>query len=124
MIYDENVVINNHQIKQILSGSVILILNMVCLDIFVQLYNKDECTVRTFLEQLLLRQRHLLVDAVVPHVGRVQRARALLVHVLGHHGHPVGEALGPAAASGSAGASRPRLRVTAAPWQPRFLKKR
>ncbi len=49
----------------------------------------------TFLQELLLfSETHLLVDAVGPHVGVVQAA--LGVHVLGHDGHPVSQALGPA----------------------------
>ena len=48
----------------------------------------------TFLQELLLfSETHLLVDAVGPHVGVVEAG--LGVHVLRHHGHPVGETLGP-----------------------------
>ena len=50
----------------------------------------------TFLQELLLLgETHLLVDAIGPHVGVVGQA-ALGVHVLGHDGHPVCQALGPA----------------------------
>ena len=46
----------------------------------------------SFLKKLLLFcEWHFLVDAIVPHVGRVQRR--LVVHVLRHHRHPVGQAL-------------------------------
>ena len=54
--------------------------------------DKEDLQPTSFLQQLLLLgERHLLVDAVVPHVGRVQRG--LVVHVLCHHGHPVGQTL-------------------------------
>ena len=43
-------------------------------------------------EMLLLRQAHLLLDSIGPHVGMVEAG--LGVHVLRHHGHPVGQALG------------------------------
>ena len=49
----------------------------------------------TFVQELLLfSETHLLVDAIGPHVGVVEAA--LWVHVLGHDGHPVSQALGPA----------------------------
>jgi hypothetical protein len=85
----------------------------------------------TFLKELLLlRQTHLLVNPVVPHVGGVERRR-LVVHVLRHHGHPVGEPLcaagrSPAAhaAAVAAPAAGHRLGVAAAPRQPGFLGKK
>ena len=48
----------------------------------------------------MLGETHLLVDAVGPHVGVVEAA--LGVHVLGHDGHPVGQALGAAPRPGHA----------------------
>ena len=49
----------------------------------------------TFVQELLLfSETHLLVDAIGPHVRVVEAA--LWVHVLGHDGHPVSQALGPA----------------------------